>query len=747
METLFNGGWLFSSDGETYYAVELPHDAQITLPRAAGESGSQGFYPHDGVIFYQKTFFVPEEWDGKVVSLVFEGAQRFTTVFLNGREICRHPYGYTPFAAELSGLLIGAENELRVRLDNTDSGDRWYSGMGIYRNVRLLVKEPCRIAPWGLGATHTVDEAGAHVDVSVEIENAGAPREIEIEIALCGEVTHISGLAAAGKSVFLAHVRVKSPELWDVDAPKVHILSAKVFEKGALVDAQEIKTGFREARFDPDTGFWLNGRNIKLKGVNLHHDGGVFGAAVPEKVWRRRFLKLKEMGANAVRTSHNPQAPEFYDLCDELGLLVIDELYDKWTGTQLYYKDIFPTDRFSDLAAMIARDKSHPSVILWSVGNEVEIQYQEAFYTYLSEFCDRCRQLDPTRPVSMALISYVLKDFNEDVPLEDRLAATVRYGELVDVFMGNYMESFYVALREKGLRKAFIGSEILAYYRFEELSNSNLVVASPWNDVEAHAWVAGGFYWAGIDYLGESIGWPCHGWAGCPIDSAGFLKPRAYHIASQWKTEPMVKLAVFDDSQSWDMANGMWGFPEMAADWNQNAPGRIYHVAAFTNCDEVVLHQTGRFPRTARPDPDEHIAHFYLPYGPGELVAEGLIGGEKVCKDRLMTTDGPAKLELKLCDSLRADGQDIAQIEATLVDAEGQIATRVRPEIKVAVEGAASLWKLSNGDFLATDAIARMHEGHMLIVLRSNGQSGAVRVVASAEGAADAELIFQAKTW
>lgn len=569
MEALFNDGWLFSSDGEAYCKVELPHDYQITLPRAETESGAQGFYPHRAIIWYKKIFFAPEEWDGKAVALVFDGAQRFATVYLNGSAICEHSYGYTPFVAELTGLLTGAENEILVRLDDTDSGDRWYSGMGIYRNVRLFVTGQCRVAPWGLSATHVMDGSDALVDVSVEIENAGAAREVEIEIALCGEVAHLAGLAAPGTSTFSARMRVRSPELWDVDAPKLHVLSAKVFSKGERVDAREIQTGFRDARFDPDAGFFLNGRSLKLKGVNLHHDGGAFGAAVPEKIWRRRLLKLRELGANAVRTSHNPQAPEFYDLCDELGLLVIDELYDKWTGTKLYFKDIFPTDRLSDLGAMIARDKSHPSVILWSVGNEVEIQFQEAYYTYLAEMCARCRALDPSRPVSMALISYVLKGFDESEPLEDRLAATVRYGELVDVFMGNYMESFYVALREKGLRKPFIGSEILAYYRFEELSNTNLVPVSPWNDVEKHPWVAGGFYWAGIDYLGESTGWPCHGWTGCPIDSAGFPKPRARHIESQWKKEPMVKLAVFDDSKPWDMANSMWSFPELAGDWTR----------------------------------------------------------------------------------------------------------------------------------------------------------------------------------
>ena len=299
-----------------------------------------------------------------------------------------------------------------------------------------------------------MDGRDAVLDVTVEVLNSGAARDVSALICVCGVEARASGVAETGRCALSAQMRVPAPAVWDVDAPILHELSVRLLSGNEELDAREIRIGFREARFDADAGFILNGRALKLRGVNLHHDGGAFGAAVPADIWHRRLKKLKELGANAIRTSHNPQAAELYDLCDEMGFLVIDELYDKWDGTELYFKDVFPTDRFSDLRAMIARDICHPSVILWSVGNEVEIQYSEAFYAHLAELRAEAKRLDPTRGVSMALISYVLKGFDEAAPLEERLAATVRYGELVDVFMGNYMESFYVALRERGLKKA-----------------------------------------------------------------------------------------------------------------------------------------------------------------------------------------------------------------------------------------------------------------------------------------------------
>lgn len=750
MYTLFNDGWLFAANpaGEPwrkgydltgFEKVTLPHDWQITLPRSPENEGSQGFWLHTGTGCYVKKFDAPEAWRGRAATLLFDGAQHFSTVYLNGLEIGGHRFGYVPFEADMTEALnYGGENTLCVVLDNNDTGDRWYSGMGIYRNVHIAVTDKCRIAPRGLRSIHQMHGADAKLTVTVEIENSGAAREVCVKAYAAGAQAQQSATALTGKTEVVLEMDVKKPEIWDVDAPNLYELKADIEENGAVIDSRSARIGFREAHFDNDRGFFLNGRSLKLKGVDLHHDGGVFGAAVPLEIWRRRLDTLKKIGCNAIRCSHNPQAAEFYDLCDEMGFLVIDELYDKWNGTQLYFQRLFDTDRLDDLARMVHRDINHPSIVLWSVGNEVEIQYSEEFYEYLQEMCAACRALDPTRGVSMALISYVLKDFNEETALDARLAATVRYGEIVDVFMGNYMESFYTALREKGLKKAFIGSEILSYYRFEELSNTNLTPIMPWNDVEAHEWVAGGFIWAGIDYLGESTGWPARGWTGCPVDSAGFAKARAYHLASRWKDEPMVKTVVFDDFAKWDYANGMWGFPEVMADWNQNMPGRIYHVGVITNCDEVRLYQKRMrmrvedtsHVRVARPDAQEHIAHFYIPWGPGGVLVQGVKDGDIVCSEELFTAEGPKCIEMKKWDGPESD---VIQIEAYLKDEHGQTYARVRPEAQVELEGPGEIMALTGGDHLATDDIPRFHDGHLLIVVKRTG-AGDIAVKLNAAG-------------
>lgn len=742
MYELFNDGWFFAANIDvknvnafTYLSgfkpVTLPHDYQITLPRNSENSGSQGFWPHNSTLTYIKAFNAPENWQGKQVTLCFDGAQRFSNVYLNGELVGGHRYGYVPFEAELTAALkIGGENKLVVTLDNTDIGDRWYSGMGIYRNVNIRVTEDCRIAQRGLRMRHTMNGADADVHATVDVENFGGECAVTVRLSVADVVISRDVSAKNGCTREEFDFCVHAPAKWDVDDVNLYELKCELLRGNEVIDENVCKVGFREAYFDDDKGFILNGRGLKMKGVDLHHDGGVFGAAVPVEIWRRRFEKLKAMGCNAIRCSHNPQAAEFYDLADELGFVVIDELYDKWDGTRLYYEKIFPYDRLDDLDRMIGRDINHPSIVLWSVGNEVEIQYSEKFYEYLSEMCAACRAADPSRGVSMALISYCLKDFNENTDLDKRLMATVRYGEIVDVFMGNYMESFYRALRDKGLKKAFIGSEILSYYRFEDLSNTTLLPIMPWNDVEDNEWVAGGFVWAGIDYLGESNGWPVRGWTGCPVDSAGFYKTRAYHLMSRWQDKPMVKFAVFDESEGWDMANSMWGFPALRADWNQNMPGRVYHVGVFTNCDEVRLTLNGGKTRVARPDNNEHIASFYVVWQKGEIVVEGVKDGEVVCTERIVTTDKPEKITL---ESIKYAGSELVQVEAMLLDEADRAYLRSNPHIDAAVEGNAEIIAIANGDHLAISDEPRFYNGHALIVVRKTG-AGDAKLTVSADG-------------
>ncbi len=294
-------------------------------------------------------------------------------------------------------------------------------------------------------------------------------------------------------------------------------------------------------------------------------------------------------------------AEEFYDLCDELGLLVIDEYCDKWQNSGMYFDLIDDEERLEEIEIMLRRDRNHPSIILWSVGNEVGAQYSEYFFETLKKLCDKVRSLDPTRGVSAALIGFVLPGFNDMTPLGVKMKAVKRYAQIVDVFMGNYMEQLYVKMRECGMRKPIIGSEVRTYYRHsaESMNTVDVSMESPYDIVKEYPWICGAFVWAGCDYLGETGGWPCRGWTGNLMTSIGEPKIRAWYCAAQFKTEPVLKLAVYDESEPWDMARGLWGFPQMRAHWKYNEFEKVRHVAVMTNCDTVKLYQNSQTVRTA----------------------------------------------------------------------------------------------------------------------------------------------------
>ena len=734
-----NDGWRFALteapsvealdfDDSAFAAVTLPHDWQLAQPRDPDmELGwSQGYVPRDQLGWYRLRFVAPRGWGGKVIRLVVDGCHRFYSVYLNGRLVAERKYGYLPLMCELQGLLrCGEENLLCVRVDNRDTlGDRWYSGAGLYRGVRLLVDEPAHIAPWGVCVRTTFAGADAAAHVGIELENR---LTVPVDTVLRARLTDREGSPVAdchqqlslepGRSDAQLTLPVSGVRRWDVDDPYLYRLELTLTRDGETLDCVGETVGFREAVFDGDRGFLLNGRALKLYGANLHHDGGLcFGAAVPDGLWDRRLRQLQKMGCNAIRCSHNPREERFYDLCDELGLVVIDEVYDKWRHSDLYYEKLFDTDRELDLQWMVRRDRNHPSIVLWSMGNEVEIQYTDEFYTLLADMCGKCRALDPTRQVSLALIGFCLKEMDDRVPLLPKLEAAIRYGEVVDVFMGNYMEPFYQAMRDAGMRKAIIGSEVFSYYRTAEHTSMNTRAISPWLDVERAPWVAGGFVWAGVDYMGEAAAYPSHGWTGCPIDSAGFWKLRAWHLYSQWSRKPVVKLGVFDENDPWDMANANWSFPQMSGHWSFSQEGRMMHVVVMTNCDAVRLYLNDEPARVATPDAQDRMAHFYVPFRKGTLRAEGLRLGEAVGEDTLKTADGPCRIALS-----REETAGLLQVEARLLDEHGQLWTKDSPEVTFIVADG-ELLGVDNGDFVGDhDTRADhcpFHLGHAIAYVR-----------------------------
>lgn len=774
METdriLWGQGWRFALtddeqvihaayDDSAWEEVTLPHDWQVVQtrrPDAAG-AGCQGFFPRDQLGAYRLHFHGDEAWRGKQVQLLFDAVQRFSTVYLNGVQVGGHAYGYVPFMVDLTErLIIGGDNVLTVRVDNRlvagencGSGDRWYSGAGIIRQVWLLVDDATHLTHDGL----RIVAEPIHKGPSGDVPDVAGIRCDEARVTATCEVTGECGgkqvtltIKAPDGSVILEETQdaapvvtwsfsIHKPKLWSPETPACYRASVTMGE-----DRLESGFGVRSAVFDTEDGFLLNGVKTKLWGVNLHHDGGAVGAAVPREIWVRRLESLKRMGVNTVRCAHHPMPEYFYDLCDEMGLLCIDELVDKWEGCGMYFDRTWH-ERHEDLAAMIRRDANHPSIILWSVGNEVSHQFSEKFYAYLKELTEATRALDPTRAVTCVLISCVLKDYNDVTPLGKKLAALKRYADLVDVFAGNYMEHYYEKMREYGIRKPMIGAETHMLYRKDEhaLNNVQLSQESPYAIVRRYDWVCGSIIWAGVDYLGEAGPWPQRGWTGNPLDSTADWKLRAWYVASQYRRDPVLKVCVYDESEPWDGARGMWGFPQMRSHWKYNHFEKVYHLAIFTNCEKVLVYQNSQTVRYGYlKDYPDGMIHMYLPYIPGVLRVEGYNGSAKVVEDVLYSDHDASELTVTLDrESIPADGCSVAMVDLVIDDKHGRRFMLEDRQVTVSAEGTPVTIMMDNGDAWEADGFVRTacptHNGHLLVLIKAGCTPGAVDVTLDVEG-------------
>lgn len=770
----WNKGWLFALtedqdavmpeyDESGFVQVSVPHDWQILnvrTPDAPG-GGCQGFYPREQRGVYRLHFDAPDLWRGQKVRVVFEGVQRFSDVYLNGQRVGGRPYGYVPFECDLTEhLRYGESNVLAVSVDNRNinnqsifgGGDRWYSGAGIHRQVFLMVDEMTHIVHDGIAVTAEPVIKGPSGDVpdvmGIRCDQARVHIEAEIEGDPEGHVLYAMVLDKKGRPVWEGKADaesvtrfdfdLKKPALWSPEAPNLYTLRLQLDKDGAHI----LRFGVRSAVFDGEDGFLLNGQKTKLWGVNVHHDGAAFGAAVPREVWQRRLQAFKPLGVNTIRCAHHPMPEYFYDLCDEMGFLVVDEVYDKWCKSGMYFDRFFEEWCLQDTAAMVRRDRTHPSVILWSVGNEVGHQYSETFYHYLKLLCDHVRAIDPTRALTAALIGFVLPQCNDMTPMSKKLDMVMKYAQIVDVFTGNYMEHFYEKLREYGMRKSIIGSEVRTYYRLDEkaLNSVQLSDESPYAIVKKYDWVCGALVWAGIDYLGESSFWPMKGWTGNLLYSTGDWKLRAWYAASHFKNEPVLKLAVYDEHEPWDGARGAWGFPQMRSHWKYHTVEKMIHVVAMTNCDTVKFYQNSQTVRVARlADFPDGMIHMHIPFIPGLLRAEGYRGGIKVCEDVLHSDHEAESLQMK-CDRrvMPADGQSVCMIDLWLEDKYGRRYMLEDRKVRISVKGAFVRVLMDSGNAMEEEGYVRteacMDHGHMLVMLQSGTETGDVTAEIAVDG-------------
>lgn len=752
----FDFDWKFqlndSIDASTWYYndsgwenIQLPHDWSISLPLVEPASGrrnlgSMGFM-QGGTGWYRKNFYISSDYRNKLVSVQFDGVYHQCDVYINGRHLGFHPYGYTGFEYDLTGYLnIDGDNTLAVKVDHSNyPSSRWYSGSGIYRHVWLTVTDKIHVPSWGTCITtpEVTDEA-AVVRIVTTVENgSGKIETVQVRNRILdsdgNEVissTASKTVAEGSREDFEQTLNLEKPVLWSVEDPHLYRMETTIRSGGSLKDIYVTPFGVRWFRFDADKGFFLNGKNIKLKGVNLHQDAGSLGTAVPDMSYLRRLRILKEYGCNAIRCSHNPPSPEFLDICDSLGFVVIDEAFDKWKSG--YYAQYFDLWWQRDLGAMLLRDRNHPSVMVWSIGNETNEQNTGNGARVARMLQDYVHRVDPTRPVTAAIApaNIIARPYNEN-----------GFTEVLDMVGYNYQEPWLERDKKRFPGRIMYIAEAFPYYTGRHNSIRDYRPDNPWYAVQENDYVFGQFIWAGVDYLGESSGWPSTGWPTGLFDVCMFEKPRAAFHRSVWNPEPMVRIAVADQSLDIDPGKDHWSWPHLAEHWNfPQYKGHIIEVQTISNCDSVELWvNKATMGRRAVADYPNNTIVWHVPYREGKIEARGYVDGREAASYELNTSGRASGLVL-VPDrkEISADGQDLVHIAIHLVDDKGVIVPDDDRQLVVEVSGTGRLLGIDNGDLRKEGSYAvnsiRTYFGKAMAVVQSTRNQGEIKVEVKTDG-------------
>lgn len=743
-------------DDSSWRQLDVPHDFSIEGPfdPEAKGGGSHGFSPA-GVGWYRKHFWLADPRADRVW-IEFDGVYKAATVFLNGLRVGYHRQGYSSFWLDLSEHVRSGDNVMAVRVDNSDVPNcRYYSGSGIYRHVWLVEAAALHVAPWGTYVTTPVaSDSGAAVRVVTNVRGPSSSPQSELQTRVVDAsgvevATATSELPAAPGACITQNLLVKDPKRWSLEEPNLYFVESIVSTNGRAIDDSITPFGIREVRFDADRGFLLNGQRVKLKGVCLHHDAGAVGAAVPHSVLCRRLSILKRLGCNAIRTSHNPPAPELLDLCDKMGFLVIDEAFDKWAGLadeEWWMKCRgFEETYQTELTTMLERDRNHPSVVLWSVGNETGEPGSENHDRWLGRLVDLVRKNEPSRAVTCGLI------LPHAESLDEQATAILKSGQHLDVLGLNYQEPLYPHLRTADPHIVVVGTETFKYWRSAEGLRTGFNAVNPWHDTRRFDWVCGQFLWTGFDYLGEAKTWPERGWTSGIIDTTGAIKAEGWQMACFWQKEPLVRIAVMTDSIEGPADANPWGAPRMAMHYNfAGRDGKLLRLLTFTNCESVELCVDGTsHGRRHSRDYVNGAIEWYVPYSPGRVEALARNGSTVVARHQLETTGTPTALELEADgDTLSADGQDVSHVQILLVDAKGRTVPDDDREVSVTVRGSARLLALDNGDLCCSEAYQspkrRTREGRCLALVQARRTPGSIEVTVRSVGLNDRSLQLRA---
>jgi beta-galactosidase len=776
-----------SFDDSAWRKLDLPHDWGIEGPFKQEYFGGTGKLPYWGVGWYRKHFTLPASDDGKQVFLSIDGAMSYSMVWLNGHFVGGWPYGYTSYQVDLTPYLNkGGENVIAVRLDNPNNSSRWYPGGGIYRHVWLEKTAPVHVAHNGTYlTTPDVDANSASVDLKVSVDNQGTSDSnvsMRTDIYELDSDDHPGATAVASAQPvdvsIPANTRVTNetklsvdkPKLWDVTTPNRYVAVTTLSQNGSVVDRYETPFGIRTIKIDPNEGLSLNGKHVEVNGTCNHADLGALGTALNDRALKRQLTILKEMGCNALRTSHNPPAPELLTLADKMGFLVMDESFDCWTVAKSPndYAKLFPDWHAKDLRTMIRRDRNHPSVFLWSIGNEVS---EQGWGQKIAQgLADIVHSEEPTRLVTAAC-DYPQAGFNGFQKSLDALGYNYKYGS-------------YESFHQKNPDEPVFGSETASTissrgeYFFPPNSDKTDFQVSSY-DLTAPGWasppdpefkaeakfpfVFGQFLWTGFDYLGEPTPYnndstnllnftdpaekakmademkalgklqvPSRSSYFGAIDLAGFKKDLFYLMQSRWRPDfPMAHI-----------------LPH----WNwQGREGLVTPVFVYTSGDEAELFLNGQSLGRKQLGSEVRLRWDDVKYAPGTLKVVAYKNGQKWAEDEVKTTGPAAKLLLSSdCTNLKADGCDLAFITVTIADQDGQMVPRSNNPIQFEVTGPAQLVATDNGD--ATSLVSfqspqrQAFNGLALAIVRTQrGTAGDITVSAKAEGLAPAQVTLKSE--
>ena len=737
---LFDEGWQFQQNGKTI-RVDLPHDWDIyTAPDApSGATGTGGGWYQGGKGEYRKTFKTP---DAEIVKLHFEGVYQKAQVFVNGQKAGQHAYGYTPFTVEMTpylkvkgekGKKVKGEKELNevvVKVDNSEQPNcRWYSGSGIYRHVWLETMPALHIAENGVFVTTrdiTADKAMVMVEITVANES---DRDRNASVVVGSGQMMVKVPAHQTKAVTTTY-SVRAPQLWSPDSPYLYEAKVELKESGAVVDTKTVKYGIRSFSFDAEQGFLLNGQPLLINGACVHHDDGILGAMAFDAAEIRKVRQMKEAGFNLIRTSHNPTTRAFLDACDSLGMLVIGEAFDGWreAKTRYDYSTLIDSCYREDIQAMVLRDRNHPSIIAWSIGNEVIERKDIRVITTARQLKQAIHECDTTRPVTEALCSW-----DSDWEIYDP------HAEVLDVAGYNYMIHKHETDHARDPKRIIWQTESFPRHAF-----------SNWALTHDYPYIVGDIVWTGLDYLGESgIGryyydgerpgehyveggqpdW--HGAYCGDVDVTGWRKPISHYREMLWSDEPSLYMAVKEpDGYHGTIRETSWSVWPTWESWNWAGwEGKPIEVEVYTKLPEVSLYLNDILIGTKSVSRDsQYKAVFSVPYAPGELRAEA---GDKSV--RLATAGAPARIRLTADKSaLIHDGQDLAFITVEVVDQQGRVCPDAAIPCEAVVSGKGTLLAFASADLKdttpTTSSSVQTWKGRAMLVVRSSKGKGNVQI-------------------